>query len=171
MRSAVTTVPVPPTLLHKNIVIEILSQGKQEFRTFYSNELKVQVLENYGELRVLQATTGRALPQVYVKVFAQGKYGRSDFFFRDGYTDMRGKFDYAQTNGGKLKDVRRFAILVQSDKYGAKIQEVAPPKDLGDASDGVMMQENLSKIKMVRLEQRRQYVMQKKGVIGKEVLE
>jgi hypothetical protein len=33
-------------------------------------------------------------------------------FYRDGYTDIRGKIEYAQTSGDKLKDVKRFAILV-----------------------------------------------------------
>jgi hypothetical protein len=75
---------------------------------------------------------------------------------------MRGKFDYAETSGDKLKDVKRFAILVQSDKYGAKIQEVSPPKDLGDPSDGHLMQQNLQKQKMVRLEERRKFVLSKK---------
>jgi len=51
-------------------------------------------------------------------------------FYRDGYTDIRGKIEYAQTSGDKLKDVKRFAILVQNDKYGSKILECDPPKDV-----------------------------------------
>ena len=58
------------------------------------------------------AETGKPLPSVYVKVFAQNKNGGKDFFFRDGYTDVVGKFEYAQTSGNKLKDAKKFAILV-----------------------------------------------------------
>jgi len=94
--------------------------------------LKVQVLENYGELKVMHIESGMALPKVYVKVFYMHMHTSNNLFFRDGYTDMRGKFDYAQTSGDKLKDVRRFAILVQSDHYGAKILEVDRPRVLGD---------------------------------------
>jgi len=50
------------------------------------------------------------LPRSYVKVFS--KTNKGEVFYRDGYTDIRGKFEYSQTSGDKLKDVIRFAILV-----------------------------------------------------------
>ena len=93
--------------------------------------MKVTVLENYGELKVMNKD-GRPLPRVYVKVYASHKNNASNtFFFRDGYTDIRGKIDYAQTSGDKLKNVGRFGILVQSDKLGSKILEAGPPKSDG----------------------------------------
>jgi len=114
-------VTVPNELKNQNMVIEILGHGKQEFKTFYSNQLKITTLETFGELKVTHSTTGKPLPSVYIKVFAQNKNGGSEFFFRDGYTDICGKFEYAQTSGNKLKDVKNFAILIQSDKFGSKI--------------------------------------------------
>ena len=33
-------------------------------------------------------------------------------FYRDGYTDIRGKFEYAVTSGDKLKSVSKFSILI-----------------------------------------------------------
>ena len=48
-------------------------------------------------------------------------------FYRDGYTDIRGKFVYSSSSGGD-KDVSQFAILIQSEKYGSIIKEVNPPK-------------------------------------------
>jgi len=109
------------------MVIEITSGALQKFLTFYSNQLKVTVLEQYGELKVTHATTGKPLPRTYVKVFSQKKQG-GEIFYRDGYTDIRGKIEYAQTSGDKLKDVKKFAILVQHDSYGSKILECDPPK-------------------------------------------
>ena len=50
-------------------------------------------------------------------------------FYRDGYTDIRGKFEYAVTSGDKLKSVAKFSILVQSAEHGSQIKEVNPPKD------------------------------------------
>ena len=117
---------VPGELVSKNMLIEISGYGKQEFRTFYSNQLKVTVLEAYGELKVTHEETKKPLPSVYVKVFAEDKYSRKATFFRDGYTDITGKFEYVA--GNKLGNVGKFAILVQSDKYGSKIQECKPPK-------------------------------------------
>jgi len=49
-------------------------------------------------------------------------------FFRDGYTDMRGKIEYAQASSDKLKDVKRFAILVLSEELGSIIKECDPPQ-------------------------------------------
>lgn len=144
-------VPVPENLANKNMVIEILSpeSGKQEFRTFYSNQLKITTLQNFGELKVASAQTGRPLSKTYVKVFAINKHDKSCFFFRDGYTDICGKFEYAQTSGDKLKDVSRFAILITHDDLGSKIMELDPPKDSGND-------------KMARLEKRQNFVKTKK---------
>ena len=87
--------------------------------------------EAYGELKVTEKESGKALPRVYVKVFAQKKGGSasSTFFIKDGYTDIRGKFDYAQTSGNRLKDFQKFAILVMSDTLGSIIKECDPPKN------------------------------------------
>jgi len=106
---------------------------------------------------VTNADTGKPLPSVYVKVFAQPKNGGKDFFFRDGYTDICGKFEYSQTSGNKLKDAKKFAILVQSDKFGSKITECNPPKGSGDSQEGGVMQA----AKMTRLENRQNYVQSK----------
>ena len=77
-------------------------------------------------MKVTHVDLGVPLPRSYVKVFS--KTNKGEVFYRDGYTDIRGKFEYSQTSGDKLKDVIRFAILVQNDKHGSKIVECAPPK-------------------------------------------
>jgi hypothetical protein len=66
-------IPIPTKLVNQNMVIEITSADLQKFLTYYSNELKVNVLEQYGELKVSHITTGVALPRTYVKVFYQKK--------------------------------------------------------------------------------------------------
>ncbi len=95
--------------------------------------------EAYGELKVTEKDTGKPLPRIYVKVFSQ-KNGQSQnqaTFFKDGYTDIRGKFDYAQTSGNRLKEVQRFAILIMSDTLGSIIKECDPPKiTASDSSSG-----------------------------------
>lgn len=73
--------------------------------------------------------SGIALPRTYVKVFYQKKQG-GEAFYRDGYTDIRGMIEHAQTSGDKLKDVKRFGILVVNDHYGSKILECDPPKEV-----------------------------------------
>ena len=49
-------------------------------------------------------------------------------FFKDGYTDVRGRFDYASLSTSDLDRVERFALLVMSDQHGALIREAAPPQ-------------------------------------------
>jgi hypothetical protein len=71
--------------------------------------LKVHINEAFGELKV--SHQDKALGQVYVKVFMRD-HSNKETFYRDGYTDIRGKFEYAVTSGDKLKSVSKFSILV-----------------------------------------------------------
>ena len=48
---------------------------------------------------------------------------------QDGYTDLRGRFDYASLNtNDQLRATSAFALLVMSDELGSLIKEVKPPK-------------------------------------------
>jgi hypothetical protein len=49
-------------------------------------------------------------------------------FYKDGYTDQRGRFDYASVSTPERSPVTRFSILVLSDEHGALIREAAPPQ-------------------------------------------
>ena len=84
------------------------------------------MVEQYGRLQVRHAKTGQPLSKVYVKVYAQTPQGAK--FFKDGYTDLRGKFDYASLSTDELERVSAFSVLVLNDEFGATIREAAPPK-------------------------------------------
>eukprot|EP00347_Sterkiella_histriomuscorum_P022623 403337784 len=120
---------IPENLKNQNMVIEFNGEGMQIFKTYYSTQIKVVIQEAYGELKVTDVH-GLPLPKVYVKVFYQKKDDSTSAgnFFRDGYTDIRGKFEYAQTSGSKLSQVKKFAVLVLSDNLGSIIRECNPPK-------------------------------------------
>ena len=47
---------------------------------------------------------------------------------QDGYTDHRGRFDYASVSTPEQGMPQRFAILLLSDEYGAQIREAHPPQ-------------------------------------------
>jgi hypothetical protein len=49
-------------------------------------------------------------------------------FHKDGYTDLRGRFDYASVSTPEQLPVERFAVLALSDERGALIREAAPPQ-------------------------------------------
>jgi hypothetical protein len=61
-----------------------------------------------------------------VKVYARHRGGAVEFY-KDGYTDLRGWFDYATLSTNDLDRVERFAILVVSDQAGSAILEAGPP--------------------------------------------
>jgi len=121
-------IAVPEHLKLMNMVIEVNADGKQLFQSYYASQLKVHLTEAYGELKVTDLVSDKPLSSVYVKVFAREANGKVSFF-KDGYTDIRGKFDYVQTSGNRLASVNRFAILILSDTLGSIIKECDPPKD------------------------------------------
>mmetsp|Transcript_20692 Transcript_20692/g.19713 ORF Transcript_20692/g.19713 Transcript_20692/m.19713 type:complete len:436 (-) Transcript_20692:159-1466(-) len=120
-------IAIPEELKKNNMVIEVNGEGKQLLKSYYSSQLKVVLIESFGELKVCDQND-QPLPKVYVKVFAQNNTTSDPIFFKDGYTDIRGKFEYAQVNGNKVKEVKKFAILVLSDSLGSTIKECDPPK-------------------------------------------
>ena len=61
--------------------------------------------------------------KVYVKL-ADG----SVKFHKDGYTDLRGRFDYASVNTPERQAIQRFSVLILSDERGAVIREAATPQ-------------------------------------------
>jgi len=66
------------------------------------------------------------LPATYVKVYARHTGGLVRFY-KDGYTDLRGRFDYVTLSTDDLDRVERFTILVASDDAGATVLEADPP--------------------------------------------
>lgn len=147
-------VPLPAEFAKANVVVELVAAGQRKAQAYHANSLKLTVSENYGRLEVRDQGNGRAVPKAYVKVYARLKNGTVRYF-KDGYTDLRGKFDYASLNSedtpepprplpsestqgsldtqmlkpGELDQVDRLAFLVLSDQNGALVKEVSPPRN------------------------------------------
>ncbi len=120
------SIEIPAELRARHMLIEVRGAGVSVSKVRFASSLRVELVETQGMLRV--TTSGdRPLPKAYVKVYARTK-GGSVRFFKDGYTDLRGRFDYATLSTNLLDSVDRFAILVLSEKDGAVIREAAPPK-------------------------------------------
>ena len=110
---------------NKNVLIEIDCGSLKVFQTYFSCSLKVAIIENYSELKVTNAN-GTPVPQVYIKAFAKYHSGEVKFF-KDGYTDMRGKFEYGYTNTENMTNIHKLSILILSDKHGSLIKECQLP--------------------------------------------
>jgi hypothetical protein len=117
---------LPENLLRKNVLVEVTAGGKSRMLPYYANAMDVRMMENYGQLRVANAASGQPAAKVYVKVYARLGNGQVKFY-KDGYTDHRGRFDYATVSTPEQQPVERFAILALSNDQGALIREVTPP--------------------------------------------
>lgn len=118
---------LPEQYHDQNVMIEIKASGIKKSLAYFPHSLNIQLLENYGQLHVLDEQDQKPLSKVYVKVYARMKGGRVEYY-KDGYTDLRGRFDYASLNTNELERVEKFAILIMSEDNGAIIRESLPPK-------------------------------------------
>ncbi len=117
---------LPKDLQNKNVLVEVVGRGRTQTAAYYSNSLALQTMDNYGQLRVTSSKQNAALPGTYVKTYAKLKNGQVKFY-KDGYTDLRGRFDYASLSTNELDAVERFSLLIMSDEHGAIVKEVKPP--------------------------------------------
>ena len=108
------------------MIVEILGGGKKASKAVYANDLKTTVSETMGILTVRHGKSGKPLSKAYVKVYASTDKGVK--FFKDGYTDLRGKFDYASVSTTGLGNIRNFSILVMSEENGTTVFEASVPQ-------------------------------------------
>ena len=121
-----TSFQLPDEYQASNVIVEVLGGGKRASKAVYANNLKATLSERMGLLTVRHGKSGKALPKVYVKVYAATTQGVK--FFKDGYTDLRGKFDFASVSTTGLGQIKNFSILVMSEEHGATVLEAAVPQ-------------------------------------------
>jgi hypothetical protein len=126
-KAPTTEFPLPDSLATKNILVEIVGGGITRAQASYSTAMRAQLFENEGQLRVTRESDGKPLSKVYVKTYARLKNGATKFY-KDGYTDLRGRFDYTSLSTDELDQVDRFSLLVMSEDHGALVREAQPPK-------------------------------------------
>lgn len=146
-------VPLPAEYAKANVLVEVIGAGQRKTQAHHANTLKLNLTENYGRLEARDSTTDKPLPKAYVKVYARLNNGTVRFF-KDGYTDLRGRFDYASLNApengappqpipyeaapangldyqmlkpAELNNVSKLSLLILSDTHGATVKEVDPP--------------------------------------------
>jgi hypothetical protein len=121
-----TQVAIPDDMARANLVIDAVSGPLRSAVTHLANDLSVAVTASYGQLQIRQTSTAQALPATYVKTYARMRGGAVQFY-KDGYTDLRGRFDYATLSTADLDNVERFALLVMHDTAGAAVVEAEAP--------------------------------------------
>jgi hypothetical protein len=144
--------PLPAEFAKANVLVEIVGAGQRKAQAYHANTLKLALTENYGRLELRDEAASKPVTKAYVKVYARLKTGTIRYF-KDGYTDLRGKFDYASLNSSEtphpvpvphdsgseqnlgyqmlqpqeLVEVEKLSILILSDAHGALVREVNPP--------------------------------------------
>lgn len=64
-----------------------------------------------------------------MKAFSKTKNGKIEFH-KDGYTDLRGKFDYLSLNSDSKNNYEKFSLFIMSDTLGCVIKEAGVPAQL-----------------------------------------
>jgi hypothetical protein len=118
---------IPATLKNKNLAIEVSGGGLVKSLVLYSNSLVLNHSPNMGRLQILTKQGLQPLEGAYVKVYAKDNAG-SVKFYKDGYTDLRGQFDYASLSTNDLDTTQRFSLLVLHPEHGTVVRESEPPK-------------------------------------------
>ena len=90
--------------------------------------MNVQMIEAYGQVALTHAQTDKPITKAYVKVFAKYANGQTQFH-KDGYTDLRGRFDYVSQSNRSLNGIIGYAVLIMSDEHGAVIREAGIPRE------------------------------------------
>lgn len=145
-------VPLPGRFAQANVLVEVVGGGRRRAQAYHASTFKLAVSENHGRVEVRDAASDKAVSKAYVKVYARLQ-GGTVRFLKDGYTDLRGKFDYASLNEstkatpvpmprggdsaagdyqmlrpGELNRVEKLAVLILSESHGAAVREVDPPR-------------------------------------------
>ncbi|MEQ1826759.1 MAG: hypothetical protein ABL921_12470 [Pirellula sp.] len=118
---------LPEKLKNRNVAVEVVGGGLTRNLVIYANSLIVNVSPNMGRLQVMTKQGLQPLDGAYVKVYSKDGAGGSKFY-KDGYTDLRGQFDYASLSTNDLDATQRFSLLVLHPEHGTMVREAEPPK-------------------------------------------
>ena len=110
-----TRVALPKELRRTNLVLAATgADGRAEERLELTpGTLEVQVAREARQLRVRDGR-GKPVAGAYVKVYVRDAAGRETKFHKDGYTDLRGVFDYEAVSTDSDFRPAEFAVFVQS---------------------------------------------------------
>lgn len=121
----VTEYTLPEVYQTKNVLVEVVHGNLRETAFAFNNHLLVLLSSKSGQLRVYDKNTQKPLPLTYVKVYAKTNSGTE--FLKDGYTDIRGYFDYFSVSTDVGDRCTLLSLFIDKEGYGSCIREVKPP--------------------------------------------
>lgn len=114
---------MPFEMVNKSLLIVVDYGIDSVSQTYFESSFEVLVRQSKGTLRVVKEMA--SVSGAYVKVFSKTNNGIE--FYKDGYTDPRGNFDYASLSNDSLNRVLMFSLLVKHKDLGEQILEICPP--------------------------------------------
>lgn len=121
LQGAETAVELPEAFRQGNVLVAANSGGTRVLKVLDSKAIEIVRQPAERTLQVFDSATRLPLPRSYVKVYTQGRDGEA-VFHKDGYTDLRGKFDYLSHTGSTLGEIRKIAVLISHPEKGARIE-------------------------------------------------
>jgi len=116
-----TTIELPENFRRGNVLVAARSGTTRVLKVLDSRAIETIRQPLDRTVQVYDSTSRLPLPQCYVKVYIEGSDGVAKFH-KDGYTDLRGKFDYLSHTGTGIGEIRRIAILTSHPDRGARIE-------------------------------------------------
>jgi len=110
----------------ENYLFEVISEKFCVTDVMYINDFYIQKSDR--QIRVLRKKDDTPVVKAYVKMYAQNCEEDEGVFYKDGYTDLRGRFDYYTLCSNAITGVYRFAILVKTISNGSDVLYLQPAK-------------------------------------------
>ncbi|MEP4079580.1 hypothetical protein [Haloferula sp.] len=113
-----TIVELPEEFRRGNVLIAADAGSTRALQILDSQAIRLEHRKTDSTLQVLDAETGAPLAACYVKIY-RDKDGDAEFH-KDGYTDLRGKFDYLTLTDGEAAPSGDIAIFVDHPEKGSQ---------------------------------------------------
>ncbi|GKT27283.1 hypothetical protein ADUPG1_013737 [Aduncisulcus paluster] len=133
-KSGQVCIPVQEKGKNEAMLVEVCSLDGSRVKRVLAQPCPflVHIRKRFGSLKVMTKRTSEKAPKpikrCYVKCFARMKGGKVQFF-KDGYTDRRGVFDYSSVSDSNIANVEEFGLLVKSDEgKGGWVGITLPPQ-------------------------------------------
>ena len=111
---------LPKEYEDKNVLVEVRNGTLREACYSLNNSLLVALSVKSGQLRVMDKKTHVGITCCYVKVYAETKSGGSKFW-KDGFTDISGCFDYYSESPAVAADASTLQIVVDTEGHASCI--------------------------------------------------
>jgi hypothetical protein len=118
-----TLVPLPEAFRKGSVLVEAEGDGVSRLRVLDSRAMELVRNPAFRTVQVFDGVHRTPVGRCYVKVFVEGMDGTVRFH-KDGYTDLRGMFDYGSSTGDGGRNFKRFSIFVSHPEMGARVEVV-----------------------------------------------